>query len=236
MEDSLRKIFNERGIFNAAPSFENDFMFYDRKRLWSRINCLGYALSYKGEDFPEHSDRITKTLFSGSALSVGWADIFAHTSVVPIEDNNLINIPQGHYPIAGFMPSALTGCIEDDYWLMTDEHSPIPKSLPHVVDEAQKDIFIDAHFYRMDRDGTWSHKDGWNSVATNVDSVRKAITDPLEANRYSSRDGYTYSRLMGFFAVPKYGAQLFSTRQGSFDVLESHIQKTLAQQARPRVA
>lgn len=215
MEKSLRKIFNERGVFDAAPSFEDDFMFYDRKRMWGRVNCVGYALGYKADDFSEQNRRITEALYNRAEIPAGVAYLLAHTSTLPIKDNNLENIPEGHYPIAGFLPLAMMG---------------------HDINgEFQLDSFFDYHWYRMDNTGLWSHKDGWGGESMNIDARRKEIKDPLKADRYSYRDGYNYTRLMGFFAVPKHGATFFPSKQDSFDALEKHIKHSLEAQNVPRL-
>jgi hypothetical protein len=54
----------------------------------------------------------------------------------------------------------------------------------------------DHHWYRLDRDGTWSHKVGWG-VARNYDESHNVITDP----RTADRGGYT--DFCGFFCVCK---------------------------------
>ncbi len=50
---------------------------------------------------------------------------------------------------------------------------------------------VDYHWYRMDRDGKWSHKPG-TTPATNLDNSYNIITDPQTANRggYSVFCGY----------------------------------------------
>jgi hypothetical protein len=51
----------------------------------------------------------------------------------------------------------------------------------------------DYHWYRLNSDGTWSHKPGFDSV-TNMDKSGSVITDPLTANRglYNCFVGYFY--------------------------------------------
>jgi hypothetical protein len=55
---------------------------------------------------------------------------------------------------------------------------------------------VDYHWYRMDRDGKWSHKPG-PTQATNLDNSGNIITDPQTANR----GGYTV--FCGYFCVCK---------------------------------
>jgi len=59
----------------------------------------------------------------------------------------------------------------------------------------------DFHWYRQDRDGTWSHKDGWRTPS-NKDADGNMITDPRTA--YTPR----YPVFGGFFLVPRSGATL----------------------------
>ena len=54
----------------------------------------------------------------------------------------------------------------------------------------------DYHWYRMDRDGKWSHKPG-STEATNLDNSGNIIIDPQTANR----GGYTV--FCGYFCVCK---------------------------------
>lgn len=52
----------------------------------------------------------------------------------------------------------------------------------------------DYHWYRKDRDGTWSHKPG-GTAATNLDNGGQIIRDPRNANRGS------YKVFCGFYCV-----------------------------------
>ncbi len=216
MEASLKRMFMQKGVFDAAPDFEDDFVFYDRSRSWRGINCLGWALGYKGKDFSERNRKMTSRLYHREEMCSGLAYLLSHTSIVPIADDNLFNIPEGHYPIVGFMPSVFHGY--------------------DLYSERQEDAFVDYHWYRMDNKGPWSHKDGWKSIAKDTDASEEEIRNPLEANRYSQRDGYIYSRLIGFFAVQKNGAQLFTSPQDNFSAIERHIRHSLQRQKVPRVA
>lgn len=58
----------------------------------------------------------------------------------------------------------------------------------------------DYHFYRQDRDGTWSSKPG-SQAAVNVDARGQLITDPRTADRDYS-PGYNYSTDCGFMCIP----------------------------------
>ena len=54
----------------------------------------------------------------------------------------------------------------------------------------------DYHWYRLNPDGTWSHKPGFNPV-TNLDDSGNKITDPFTANR-----GH-YFTFIGYFYITK---------------------------------
>ena len=56
------------------------------------------------------------------------------------------------------------------------------------------------HFYRQDRDGNWSHKDG-NGRANNVDASNNIITNPQTANRFYTKKRH-YKDFCGFFCIP----------------------------------
>jgi len=58
------------------------------------------------------------------------------------------------------------------------------------------DIYPDYHWYRQDKDGTWSHKPG-EGTARNTDNSEDFITDPETADRGD------YSTFCGFFCVGK---------------------------------
>jgi hypothetical protein len=61
----------------------------------------------------------------------------------------------------------------------------------------------DFHFYRMNDDGTWSHKIGAHP-ATNLDGRGHIITDIETADRHGL-DGHNYSLLHGYFYAPREG-------------------------------
>jgi len=59
----------------------------------------------------------------------------------------------------------------------------------------QTKVGKDYHFYRQDKDGYWSHKNGWRK-ATNRDCDGKLITDP----KYSKNG--IYKVFCGYFIIP----------------------------------
>ena len=87
---------------------------------------------------------------------------------------------------------------------LTSRDAPCPPSSYKgalVVDPGQT-----YHFYRQDRDGTWSHKDGANP-ATRLDASGQSITDVEQANHnygYSKRDqrAVHYEDFCGYFCIP----------------------------------
>lgn len=57
----------------------------------------------------------------------------------------------------------------------------------------------DYHFYRLHKDGFWSHQAGHKGVIIGQDEAGNFISDPLKADRGRYRD------FVGYFAVPKSG-------------------------------
>lgn len=200
MKKSLKRVFTQKGVFDAAPSFDADFIYYDDRDMWKEINCVGYALGYRALGLFSLLSVIQNDI--SKHVLKGIPNIIAHTNIVPIENNKLKNIPEGHYPVALFFcPS-----------------------------EENKSIVRDIHVFRMDRDGSWSHKQGWEDIeATKFDSRNQPIKDPLSAKRLSFSESYDYSRFLGFFAVPKGGAKFFFERQNSYADIYEHIRMTLKQ-------
>ncbi len=70
-----------------------------------------------------------------------------------------------------------------------------------AIDPNQRDQ--DFHYYRMDADGTWSHKIG-TYPATNLDAQGHVIIDLETADRHGL-DGHNYSILSGYFYAPRDG-------------------------------
>ena len=67
--------------------------------------------------------------------------------------------------------------------------------------KAPDPMYQDFHFYRQDKDGTWSHKQGWGYGPTKLDADGKVIIDP----RYSNRNfkPFNYSVVCSSMCVPK---------------------------------
>lgn len=66
-------------------------------------------------------------------------------------------------------------------------------------------MYSDFHFYRQDKDGTWSHKRGHAFEPTKLDASGKVITDPRKSDKHfrdGSSPGYNYSTYCGSFCVP----------------------------------
>ena len=60
----------------------------------------------------------------------------------------------------------------------------------------------DFHFYRQDKDGTWSHKQGWGYGPTKLDASGKVIVDPRKCNRNYGR--LNYSKVCSTMCIPKH--------------------------------
>lgn len=205
MNETLREAFNKKGIFDATPDFVSDYLFYNSQRLWDKINCLGYALGYKDSDYRAYYDAAKETPYYYDTR-IGIPTLLAQTNAVPILDNNLIHIPEGHYPIAGFIaPSLVSG-----------------------------DRFSDQHWYRLDSDETWSHKQGWDERcrASKFDAEKALIDDPLTCSRRTLTR--IYSAFVGFYAVPQGGATLSQVNEDRFKAIEAHVGQSLKQWRNPR--
>jgi len=63
---------------------------------------------------------------------------------------------------------------------------------------------VDYHWYRQDRDGYWSHKDGSNKVKT-FDALKRLIFNPELASRDYRWQGsdLNYEDFCGFYCVPR---------------------------------
>ena len=80
----------------------------------------------------------------------------------------------------------------------------------------------DYHFYRQDKDGTWSHKPG-STEPTRFDASGKTITNPKKADRdYSGSGGIRYDIPCTFFCV-KNTSEIRST--GSFNAPGSNAER-----------
>ena len=66
------------------------------------------------------------------------------------------------------------------------------------------DSGVDYHWYRQDRDGYWSHKDGSNKVKT-FDALKRLIFNPELASRDYRWQGsdLNYEDFCGFYCVPR---------------------------------
>lgn len=66
-------------------------------------------------------------------------------------------------------------------------------------------MYSDFHFYRQDKDGTWSHKRGHAFEPTKLDASGRLITDPRKSDKHfkdGGNPGYNYSVYCGSFCVP----------------------------------
>ena len=84
----------------------------------------------------------------------------------------------------------------------TDYHTPCPKGkskIAMVVSPGK-----DYHFYRQDKNGFWSHKDGSNKVK-NFDANKNKIFNPAFAARDYQWQGsdLNYTDFCGFYCAPR---------------------------------
>lgn len=64
----------------------------------------------------------------------------------------------------------------------------------------------DFHFYRRDRDGTWSHKIAWNRISNR--DASGAVIRNLEAADRRGRGEHNYTDLRGYFYAPREGLKV----------------------------
>ena len=77
-------------------------------------------------------------------------------------------------------------------------------------------LFVDPkttyHFYRQDKDGLWSHKDGLSKVSRR-DAKRRKIYNPRKANRKylptKKESGLYYSRYCNTYCIPESNRKKF---------------------------
>tara|TARA_Y100000389_G_scaffold140231_1_gene138039 strand:- start:5082 stop:5942 length:861 start_codon:yes stop_codon:yes gene_type:complete len=61
--------------------------------------------------------------------------------------------------------------------------------------------YKDFHFFRQDKDGTWSHKQGWGYGPSKLDASGKIIFNPIKSNL--NFKPYNYSKYCSSICVPK---------------------------------
>jgi hypothetical protein len=93
-------------------------------------------------------------------------------------------------------PDMTTGAVTDGLISTGDVEDPAGIEFGHRVALVVIPTGADFHWYRRDRDGTWSHKRG-KSAAKNLDDSDRPITDPRAADRGR------YTTFCGFFSVPR---------------------------------
>jgi|GEM_PF-1515526 len=84
---------------------------------------------------------------------------------------------------------------EDGLEFKGNTYIPTPGPYQAVVALVVKDSDGNWHWYRQDRNGRWSHKDGYN-VAKDRDNAGNFITDPKNADW-----GSKYNKFVGYFLV-----------------------------------
>ncbi len=203
---SFREGFNLEGLRDAAPDFPVDYLFYQMRNMWGSLSCFPYAMGYKQNDFGRIYDQV-RALPDYHETTVGITETLARTNATPIKNNDLLYLPEGHYPVAGFID-------------------------PEIYSGYK---FKKQHWYRLDKDLLWSHKLNWDhrSCATKLDASENFIEDPRRSNRkFGNND---YSCFIGFYAVPKGGATFGEKRLSHYDAIEQHIHDALAQWKRRHV-
>lgn len=155
-----------RHLIEYAPNYDAFDDWHDRGsvRCWYG-NCYAYAL-----DLPEHAaihtppgDELDSPKKLAEALRAdGWRKLYRHTLRSPRRVRRVARQP-GHLIAAAF------------------GRATVPNQLPRT----------DYHFYRLDSNGTWSHKHG-DEIAAKTDESDAIIEDPGATDRgeYPSFVGY----------------------------------------------
>lgn len=83
-----------------------------------------------------------------------------------------------------------------------DEYQPCKKGMYKIM------LFValdpehqDFHFFRQDKDGTWSHKQGWGYGPSKLDAGGKVIFNPRKSNL--NYKPYNYSTYCSSICIPK---------------------------------
>jgi hypothetical protein len=205
MPSDVHDILRRSGGLPYKPEKWNDQGFYydkkmgyatygDPNSIQYRTNCYAYAFDLKanpltGKDFISCLD------IGPFAMQPGmYCGLSCNEEII----NN---------------PEMLVGLIEADakalnyYFEKTGLYIPVKEGhwkVALVIAPTDENGVYDYHWYRLNEDGTWSHKPGAFPV-TNLDGSGNIITDPKIANRNSIDGTLSYSIFVGYFEVGKCG-------------------------------
>ena len=106
--------------------------------------------------------------------------------------------PGGHVTCEQFIKGA-----EDDGLKKPDAKNCCPEGwtkVALVIEDKSKPGFNDHHWYRQEKDGSWTHKRG-NGPVEDKDAKGNPITDPEKADRNYGKDNY--DKFCSYLCVPK---------------------------------
>lgn len=125
-----------------------------------------------------------------------------HHKAQPGEKRRIV---KGVYPHVPLDCKKLTEAVlkdADNGAYKCDPDKPCSKGFYKIMlVKAPNPMYQDFHFYRQDKDGTWSHKQGWGYGPTKLDADGKVIIDPRKSNR--NFKPFNYSIVCSSMCVPK---------------------------------
>tara|TARA_Y100000389_G_C17394438_1_gene481745 strand:+ start:38 stop:436 length:399 start_codon:yes stop_codon:yes gene_type:complete len=115
-------------------------------------------------------------------------------------------VKEGTYPNTLINCESLVNNVTKDAgkkaYALKDETKPCKKGTYKIM------LFVapdpehnDFHFFRQDKDGTWSHKQGWGYGPSKLDASGKMIFNPRRSNLNFAP--YNYSKYCSSICVPK---------------------------------
>lgn len=165
-------------------------------------NCYNYADNIVTDTFAQPGRLAGKPLPLQSFVMDGKGDLADSEEKILKELCNRIGKAaeaDGSRPPRqpGLKPWDCASKCEPGYYkeaLFTGSMDP-PRGADLDKDNSPDKKWFDYHWYRQDKGGNWSHKQGRTPV-TNLDSDKKAITDPRVAKR---KYDYDYKQFCGCF-------------------------------------
>jgi hypothetical protein len=165
-------------------------------------NCYTYFLDSIYPDLIKKCEKLCKKNSSSCPKKIKQC-----RSLIPQPGDNHLLEQEGHLRNKTYKYT----CDEMDYKIKNDnpglKKSELIKKCPknHHKGAMVVDPGNTFHFYRQNRDGTWSHKPGTLPV-TNLDADKEKIYTPYTANRDYTKigdsDPINYTNFCGYYCIP----------------------------------
>lgn len=160
----------------------------DDEATYKSMNCYAYAFDFRNPDLINECRRNN---------GQDCRKYFPQPGALHGDRNVLNAVDRRNCPVVEHLIKSDVPDIEK-----SDFHSKCgagKSKIALVVDPGE-----DYHFYRLDPDGYWSHKDGSNKVKR-FDALRRRIFNPAGASRDYRWQGsdLNYSDFCGFYCVPR---------------------------------